>query len=229
MNLKVKGNGKEVILRQIAVSTRLSDLQESIAQQIGVSPQQQKLMTGYPPKAILNPSPSEPIQKYFRSGDIVHVEVAQNQTQESTILCVREVPNDNSCCFHALAYVLESKSRTKGSFIRQQIADHIRKHPDLYNENTLEKTNKEYVEWISKPTSWGGELELIIAADIYNTEIVVLDVGHMSCIKMGEHPQRKGRVFLLFDGIHYDAVASTTSSTSAESNDVTVFSLESET
>jgi len=72
--------------------------------------------------------------------------------------------------------VLEGKSKNKAPELRQVVAQFILSDPDTYNEATLGKNVNDYVNWILKPTSWGGAIELSILSKYYESEIVAYDV-----------------------------------------------------
>lgn len=47
--------------------------------------------------------------------------------------------------------------------MRQLIAEHVTHDPETYSEAILGKPPKEYCEWILKPDSWGGAIELSVS------------------------------------------------------------------
>lgn len=80
--------------------------------------------------------------------------------------------------------------------------------PSSYCEAFLGKPNKEYCEWIQKPNSWGGAIELSVLSEFYGIEMVVVNVLNSVVNRFGEDKNYGQRVFLLFDGIHYDPLYS---------------------
>lgn len=68
----------------------------------------------------------------------------------------------------------------------------------------LGRPNAEYCEWIRKPASWGGAIEVSILTNYYGIEIDVVDITNALINRFGEDKEYGMRVFLLFDGIHYD-------------------------
>lgn len=68
----------------------------------------------------------------------------------------------------------------------------------------LGKPNEEYCEWILKPDSWGGAIELAVLSNYYGIEMAVVDTLNAIINRFGEDQRYAHRVFLLFDGIHYD-------------------------
>lgn len=75
---------------------------------------------------------------------------------------------------------------------------------ETYNEAMLGRPNAEYCEWIRKPASWGGAIEVSILTNYYGIEIDVVDITNALINRFGEDKEYGMRVFLLFDGIHYD-------------------------
>lgn len=88
--------------------------------------------------------------------------------------------------------------------MRQLIAEEIRANEDKYCEAILGKPNDEYCEWILKPESWGGAIEIAALSSHYGLEIAVVDTQSAVINKFGEDRDYEYRVFLIFDGIHYD-------------------------
>ena len=66
----------------------------------------------------------------------------------------------------------------------------------------------QYIATISKPSTWGGAIELSILASHYGTEIASIDVetGRIDYFSP-EIPAKNVRCILLYSGIHYDAVS----------------------
>ena len=67
----------------------------------------------------------------------------------------------------------------------------------------------QYIATISKPTSWGGAIELSILAAHYGTEIASIDVetGRVDHFAPGENSTANNRAILIYSGIHYDAAS----------------------
>lgn len=88
--------------------------------------------------------------------------------------------------------------------MREVIAQHVFNDKEMYNEAMLGKPNAEYCEWIRKPASWGGAIEVSILSNYYGIEIDVVDITNALINRFGEDKEYGMRMFLLFDGIHYD-------------------------
>lgn len=140
-----------------------------------------------------------------RQFNNVH-QVAQQQVSRG-ILMKHVVPPDNSCLFTSIYYVLNGKEDDTGTvapWMRQLIAQTIEKDPDTFSDAILGKSTQEYCKWIQDDTSWGGAIELSILANYYGVEIAVADTINAIINRFGEDQNFSHRVFLLFDGIHYD-------------------------
>lgn len=73
------------------------------------------------------------------------------------------------------------------------------------------------------PQAWGGAIELSIFANHFQSEIVSIDVETIKPYVFGEGQGYTKRVFVLYSGIHYDALARSPYSDAPLSQDVTVF------
>ena len=69
-------------------------------------------------------------------------------------------------------------------------------------------TRKEYIAWILKSSSWGGGIELAILAAHFKCELAAIDVKTSKIYVYGEKQSFPNRAYLLYDGIHYDAIVS---------------------
>lgn len=114
------------------------------------------------------------------------------------------MPDDNSCLFHGVAYLLDSK--TAPNALRQIVAKEVRDNPTKWDEATLGKPRSDYIDFISDPKRWGGQVEIAIFAAAYRAEIAVVEVQSGRCDVYGEGAGYTRRVYLLHSGIHFDAV-----------------------
>ncbi|CAD7004829.1 ubiquitin thioesterase OTU1 [Ceratitis capitata] len=121
------------------------------------------------------------------------------------ILLKKVVPADNSCLFTSIRFVLNGRIDNEGSeMMRHIIAQEVSADPQVYNDAVLGKSNAEYCAWIQKSDSWGGAIEVSILSNYYGIEIDVVDIQNAIINRFGEDKNYGLRVFLLFDGIHYD-------------------------
>lgn len=116
----------------------------------------------------------------------------------------KAIPADNSCLFNSIGFLL------RGSFnpiyYRTLVAEAIKKDPNTFTSDYLDMDPVEYVRWIQNPEKWGGEIEISILSDALGVEISVADIRSSTILTYGEGKGFQQRVYLLYDGIHYDAI-----------------------
>ncbi|XP_031560995.1 ubiquitin thioesterase OTU1-like, partial [Actinia tenebrosa] len=76
--------------------------------------------------------------------------------------------------------------------------------PVTYNDVFLGQSNDGYCRWIQNADNWGGAIELSILSKHYGIEIAVVDTESERIDRFGENEKYSNRVFLIYDGIHYD-------------------------
>jgi len=121
------------------------------------------------------------------------------------ILIIKEIPDDNSCLFNSVKYVTQNK-HLKTAQLRKMVADTIKDDPINFNDAILGKPVEEYIKYIQEPNTWGGFIELLIFSDYFKIEICSIDVKTNRIDRFGEG-KYKEMVFLVYNGIHYDAIA----------------------
>lgn len=134
-------------------------------------------------------------------------ELLQHQLARSKgLLQRRVVPADNSCLFTAVHTLMTDGvvDVSNAGKLRQVIAKVVSTDPDTYSEAILGRPNKEYVRWIMNSDSWGGGIELAILSEHFLTEIAVVDCQSARIDRFGEDKNYPRRIFLLYDGVHYD-------------------------
>mmetsp|Transcript_16465 Transcript_16465/g.22759 ORF Transcript_16465/g.22759 Transcript_16465/m.22759 type:complete len:371 (-) Transcript_16465:28-1140(-) len=134
----------------------------------------------------------------------------------------RVIDSDNSCLFNAVGYVME-RSRSVAPKLRGVIADAVSKDPVTYNEAVLGKSPEEYCKWILLPDKWGGAIELSILSDYYKREIAAYDIQTLRCDCYGQDGGHPERGMLIYDGLHYDALALEPFPQAPEEVDCTIF------
>ncbi|KAL4110491.1 hypothetical protein PRIC1_002182 [Phytophthora ramorum] len=231
MNFKVTfANGTSIRLMGLSDDVTLDGLRAQLFEKTSIPPQDQHVMTGYPPKMIEGSGESTLSSLGVRTGSVLVLKESPDaggaQTQKSTSVFMRRVvPADNSCLFHSIGYALGKGREGNGPMMRQLIKETILADPEKYSEVFLGRPVYEYCAWIMDDKSWGGEIELSILSTYYKVEMVVFDVTSMSRLCYGEDQGFTQRMFLLYDGIHYDLVVETPSTTASERQDVTLFAI----
>lgn len=134
----------------------------------------------------------------------------------------RVIDSDNSCLFNAVGYVVE-RTRSRARELRKVIADCVAADPVTYNEGFLGKDNAEYCRWIQGMDKWGGAIELYILAQHYGREIAAYDIRTKRCDVYGQGNGYPDRSLVIYDGLHYDALAVEAFEGAPEELDVTAF------
>jgi len=139
----------------------------------------------------------------------------------------RAMPSDNSCLFHSVSYCLAGyKARDHSEYaseLRKVIADNVSNNPELFTDAFLGQKPLDYQKFILQKDSWGGGIELSILSRFYEIEICAFDIKTARVNRFGEGERYKAMIFLIYDGVHYDALAMALDE-KVEMIDCTVFS-----
>ena len=133
---------------------------------------------------------------------------APSYEDDGTVAVRRVIDSDNSCLFNAVGYVT-SRSLREAPRLRRVIADAVAGDTFTYTEGFLGKPNAEYCAWIMDSQHWGGAVELSILAKHHRKEIAAYDIQTQRCDVYGTGEGYSERVMLIYDGLHYDAMALT--------------------
>jgi len=158
-----------------------------------------------------------------QTNKTVSTRFQQVPDKNGLIMIKRVIPADNSCLFNSIAYAMENKSRNYAGYLRQIVASYIASEPEKYNEAYLDMSNEKYQKWIVNEKNWGGAIEADILAKHYSTEICTIDINNLSTNIFGSEQSYKNRIYLLYDGVHYDVMARNISEDMPEEMDVTIF------
>lgn len=140
------------------------------------------------------------------------------------IVVRRAIPSDNSCVFNAVGFTMDH-DKHKAQELRQVIAATVSSDPEKYNEAFLGKSNAKYCQWILDNEKWGGAIELSILSEYYKREIASYDIQTMRCDLYGQEHNFNERVMVIYDGLHYDALAMSPAEDVPEEFDQTIFSV----
>lgn len=118
------------------------------------------------------------------------------------------VPSDNSCLFSSVIFALNLKMTPLE--LRKVVVDQMKanaEHWSMLVEATRDQPLQSYCDWIMKPDSWGGDFELSILSEYFQTQIVGMDISNVRSVMFPDEQtnQYKQRIILFYDGIHYDA------------------------
>ncbi|KAL3229828.1 Ubiquitin thioesterase OTU1 [Nakaseomyces bracarensis] len=120
------------------------------------------------------------------------------------ILQLHEVPDDNSCLFHAISYSKHKRLSTS-QILREMCAQEILSDKVKYNQAILDQSNEDYARWILQKDAWGGGIEIGILSEYLKVAIYVLDLDSLTIGKFNEE-RYDDFILISFNGVHYDAI-----------------------
>lgn len=131
---------------------------------------------------------------------------AYNEYLADGIMMRHVVPSNNSCLFASVYFVLSNGDLNpeKSTDLRKLIARVVSENPAKYNAAVLGMPNKDYCAWIQNADHWGGAIELSILSEHFGIEIAAVDTLSLKMHRFGENSNYHNRIFLIYDGIHYD-------------------------
>lgn len=141
-----------------------------------------------------------------REGDPPSLLMDTNMMRGSQI-ARHVIDADNSCLFNAIKFLVDFGDGEDGSIYRMICASEVLSDPELYSSSTLGKPTEEYAEWIQNKEHWGGEIEMNILANNIKIEIAAIEIQTGVLYVYGRGNAH--RIYLLYDGIHYDAIIQT--------------------
>jgi len=129
------------------------------------------------------------------------------------------VSADNSCLFHAVAYLTRSGEHAEPAIpceMRDLVATRMMKDSDRWEEavkNHEQKTVAEYANWVKDSRNWGGELDLLVLSEHFGVQfsILLMDRGSLYVSHIPHANQYPCRVYVLLKDKHYDPVIGRTS------------------
>ncbi|CAJ0841115.1 9650_t:CDS:10 [Entrophospora sp. SA101] len=252
MRLRLRNKDQVHIITSLNEKSKMIELRQEIQRINGVSPAYQELKTGFPPKVCgandevtlesagiqngdlilltdLTPPPTAAAaitnrnlnsSKITATGDdstTMSKDAVISSPVENGYAVLREMADDNSVYSVQLkikkiksifknnkSYVLENSS---------EVAQKLRQNPVTYSDIILGKSRNEYCKWIAQKNSWGGAIE-----------IRSVDVGTGRIDKYGEGNYDQC-VYIVYSGIHYDAVALTPMISADKDYDQTIFEI----
>jgi ubiquitin thioesterase OTU1 len=119
-------------------------------------------------------------------------------------LILRVQPDDNSCLFRALGYLC-MRSIDAMQELRAIVAQTIQSDPDTYSDAVLGMSRNAYCAKMNRADTWGGEIEIQILSKHFGVQVANIDCKTGKVYRYGEDFDRI--VFIVYSGIHYDALA----------------------
>ncbi|KAF0488443.1 OTU-domain-containing protein [Gigaspora margarita] len=175
---------------------------------------------------------SQPVNKVTGSLETESISVPV----ESGFIILREMEDDNSCLFRAIGY---GNLGCLSLILRNTIIKYIKDDPETYSDVVLGKSRDDYCSWIAEKNSWGGAIVLFKSGPRLN--LIHLFLKYRTCDfcillqKIRSVDVKSGRidryghgiydkcVYVIYSGIHYDAVALTPMIGADQEYDQTVF------
>jgi hypothetical protein len=113
---------------------------------------------------------------------------------DGTVAVRKVIDADNSCLFNAIGYVF-FRSLAKAKELRKVVHDAVLSDPDTFSEAALGKPPKEYAEWVLRPNSWGGQVELFVLSTHLRKQIAAYDVqtGRVDSLRRRPFPTLRTR------------------------------------
>eukprot|EP01134_Creolimax_fragrantissima_P007856 CFRG7856T1 len=253
MKLRAKTDSGSHTIEHLSGTSTVSELLQTLSALAGAEQDRIKVLCGYPPHQLTYESDKETLESIrVKSGECFIVNVEPMAEQQSAIkfstsygtgyrtvvnsevfladaskhvgnIVRRVVPDDNSCLFTSISLLLlrDAKGSTE---LRNIVASTIMADPVKYNEAMLGQAVEDYVQWIQYQDSWGGAIDISILASYFQTEIVVCDTQTLRLDRFGSDCDYKQRIMIIYDGVHYDALALTPWTGAPQEQDTTVFS-----
>lgn len=229
--LRIKTKMGQQVVNTLTKESTIKELKQVLSNLSDIPINRLHVLSGFPPKIIDMSQDSKNLDSSgITSGDTLIIEErAVPVTEESSpepaegkpshkqhvedpfdcpgILLKQVVPADNSCLFSSINFVLNGSvddSRAASSNMRQLVAETIKTEKHQYDAAILNRPVDDYCTWIQDEKSWGGAIELAILSNYFGMEIAVMDTVNAIINRFGEDQNYPHRVFLMFDGIHYD-------------------------
>eukprot|EP00961_Rhodomonas_salina_P252619 3414665-Rhodomonas_salina.2 len=105
------------------------------------------------------------------------------------------VSSDGSCLFTAVSKIIKSPELDAPA-LRTIVRNEIDRDPAQYSADILGMPRRDYMNWIMKPSSWGGYIELSILANYLKIRLVAVDIQTLLPHHFPD-PEEADRVHLL--------------------------------
>ncbi|RNA43965.1 ubiquitin thioesterase OTU1 [Brachionus plicatilis] len=211
--LRVRTKSGIVRIDSLTSESNLQDLKKAIAAATALDENKFKMLSGYPPKLLTSSNQHTTLEHHsIKNGEMITLEETQSVSasppaKQQAQLCRKVVPADNSCLFTSINYLMKGiLDLNCQKEMRELIARTVRNDPVYFNEAILGKANSAYCDWIRNSTSWGGSIEIVILSKYFKMEICVVDIRSCRIDRFGEDCSYAKRIFVLYDGIHYDPI-----------------------
>jgi ubiquitin thioesterase OTU1 len=243
--LRVKSRERTFSLNDFTSQSKLSSLMKAIEDATNILQCNQSIRIGFPAKEIWSYRPSLSLNNVgIKSRETLIVtevpaeerkirEAQRNKELSEAIGCfmIHSVPSNNSCLFTSISFLADGGSMSSRE-MRSIVAGIVLSDSEKYSSSVLDRRPEEYAEWIQRGESWGGAIELSIFSEYYKMEFDVVDVQTLRVDRFGCEKCYPLKSYLLYDGVHYDALVlnlpngSTQSKFSSDDDQYTLLALE---
>lgn len=136
----------------------------------------------------------------------------------------RYVDSDNSCLFSSIAYLIDRSNFDENSKLiyRLMIVDYLQ-DSDI-SDDILGMKKDDYILKITQPDTWGGAIELRFFSDIFKIQIASMDVQSGRIDIFGEMEDYDRRIYLMYNGVHYDPLVMNLDDSCNTETEMTIFS-----
>lgn len=121
----------------------------------------------------------------------------------------RFVDADNSCLFSSIAYLLDDNFDENSKLKYRQLLINYLENIEI-DIATLGTSKEDYINQMLDINTWGGAIELKLFSEIFQTEIVSFDIQFNRADIFGQDKNYINRIFVLYNGIHYDPLVMAT-------------------
>lgn len=234
LTIRVRTKKGVTRLQSLNGENSVQDLKFAISDMTGVNCATMKILYGYPPRALSSNESTTLDAIGLKDGELLTLDEsavetvaaasvasaslklqtttssssssAAKQTTSAGRLMRKVVPANNSCLFTSVNFLMENGRLDLDCqrAMRELIAKTVKNDPDTFNEAILGKKNAAYCDWIRDAKSWGGSIEIMILSKYYKCEICVVDIRTNRIDRFGEDCAYPIRVFIIYDGIHFD-------------------------
>ncbi len=138
--------------------------------------------------------------------------VLQPITQTITVAERKVIDADNSCLFNSISFLRNGHNNMNNIdmdpiMYRTMIGHTILSERGKIYRHWLEgKTQQEYARWIQDNEKWGGDVDMRILGDLLGLVIKAVNIQTGQIFSFGNQEGDPNVIFVLYDGIHYDAI-----------------------
>ena len=122
----------------------------------------------------------------------------------------RNVDEDNSCLFSSIGYLLDDKFDENTKLKYRQLLINYLENIEI-DIATLGTSKESYINSMLNVNTWGGAIELNLFSQLYQTEVVSFDIKSNRADIFGQDKNYINRIFVLYNGVHYDPLVMATS------------------